>query len=337
MSESIDVVCIGSACIDCIVSIGDVMRFELYDPKGKIKKYTAVEYSSKVNVDQMHFVPGGSAANIAVDLKYLHLNSAYIGKLGDDFLGQECIQDFKEHRVNIDGVKFVKDISTGLSVILLTPWGKDRSIMSYKGANNLISPSDVNSNIIKSAKSLVWTSLTSDSGVAAIQKCIDVTKEKNGLIFAGPSMSILSKKRNSAIEFVKQSHVLSLNNEELQVLTGEASREVGLEKVLEWGPKLVACTDGRNGCTITDGTDIIHAPIYEVNTKDTTGAGDAFLSGLIYSTLNNFSLTQTVKFASAFSAFECMVLGVREGFPSNIDEIFKFIETHELNLKERKF
>ncbi|MHA1298039.1 MAG: carbohydrate kinase family protein [Candidatus Helarchaeota archaeon] len=337
MNENIDVACIGSACIDCIVSINDVMRFEVFDPKGRIKKYTAIEYSSKLNVERMFLIPGGSAANIAVDLKYLHLNSADIGKIGNDSLGHECIDDFKEHGVNIDCVHFSEDIGTGLSVILLTPWGKDRSIMSYKGANNLLSPSDLNLDFIKSAKSLVWTSLTSDSGVASIKKCIEIMIEKNGLIFAGPSMSILSKKKNSAIEFVKQSHVLSLNREELQVLTDETNIEIGLEKVLNWGPKLVACTDGRNGCTITDGTDIISAPIYEVDAKDTTGAGDAFLSGLIYSTLNNFSLTQTVKFASAFSAFECMVLGVREGFPSSIDEIFNFIETHDLNLRERKF
>ena len=336
MNENkIDVACIGSACIDCIVSVQDVMRFEMFD-KDIVKKYTAVEYSSKVNVDEMHFVPGGSAANISIDLRYLNLNTAYIGKLGDDSLGQECIQDFKENGVNIEGIHLDKS-PTGLSVIILSPWGKDRSILSYKGANNLIMPSDLNENIIKSSKSLVWTSLTSDSGVATIQKCIDLMKAKNGLIFAGPSMSILSKKRNDAINFVRQSHVLSLNKDELQVLTGEKNIDLGLEKVLEWGPKLIACTDGRNGCTMTDGTDIIHAPIYDVDTKDTTGAGDAFLSGIIYSRLSNFNINQTIKFATAFSAFECMVLGVREGFPSSVDEISNFIETHDLNIKERKF
>ena len=336
VNKNIDVACIGSACIDCIVSIEDIIRFELFDKK-KIKKYTAVEYSSKVNVDEMHFVPGGSAANIAVDLRYLNLNTAYIGKLGDDFLGKECVKDFKDHNVNIDGIYFDSANPTGLSVILLTPWGKDRSIMAYKGANNLITPADLNVDLIKSAKSLVWTSLTSDTGVATIQKCIDIIKEKKGLVFSGPSMSILSRKLDAAIEFVKQSDVLSLNKEELQVLTGEPNMENGFKKVLSWGPKLVACTDSINGSTITDGQNIIHAPIHKVDAKDTTGAGDAYLSGIIYSTLNNYSLIDTVKFAAAFSAFECMVLGVREGFPSKIDEIFDFIKNNELDIKERTF
>jgi sugar/nucleoside kinase (ribokinase family) len=333
----IDVACIGSACIDCLIFVQDIMRFEFFDPKGKIKKYTAVEYSSKVNVENMHFVPGGSAANISVDLKYLNLNTAYIGKLGDDFLGQECVKDFKDNGVNIDGVVFDKNSTTGLSVIILTSWGKDRSILSYKGANDLLVPSDLKVELIKNSKSLAWTSLTSDSGVASIQKCIDLMKEKKAPVFAGPSMSILSKKLDSAINFVKQSDVLSLNNEELQVLTGESNVEKALEKVLNWGPKLVAVTNSINGSTITDGTDIIHAPIYEVDAKDTTGAGDAFLAGIIYSTLNNFKLTETIKFASAFSAFECMVLGVREGFPTSVDEIFTFIQNNELDIKERKF
>lgn len=336
MSEQIDVACIGSACIDVIIGVSDVMRLQTFD-QGFVKKYTAIEYSTKLNVEELHFVTGGSAANIAVDLRYLNMKTAYIGKLGDDFLGHECIKDLEDNNVNIDSVFLDNNVATGLSVILLTPWGKDRSILSYKGANNLITPDELNDDIIKKSRALVWTSLTSKTATATIQRCIDLMKEKNAPIFAAPSMSILSKKLDSAIEFVKQSDVLSLNKEELTVLTGESNLEDAIEKVLGWNIKLIACTDGKNGSYITDGTNIITAPIYKIDAKDTTGAGDAFMAGVIYSKLNNFSLVDTAKFATAFSAFECMVLGVREGFPSKVEEIFQFIENNDLALKERTF
>ncbi|NVM03838.1 MAG: carbohydrate kinase family protein [Candidatus Helarchaeota archaeon] len=336
MSEEIDVACIGSACIDVIIGVSDVMRLQTFD-QGFIKKYTAIEYSTKLNVEELHFVTGGSAANISVDLRYLNMKTAYIGKLGDDFLGRECVKDLKDNNVNTDSVYFDKSTSTGLSVILLTPWGKDRSILSYKGANNLITPAELNVDIIKKSRALVWTSLTSETATATIQRCIDLMKDKKSPIFAAPSMSILSKKLDSAVEFVKQSDVLSLNKEEITELTGESNLENAFEKVLSWGIKLVACTDGRNGSQITDGTNIITAPIYKIDAKDTTGAGDAFMAGLIYSKLNNFSLVETTKFATAFSAFECMVLGVREGFPSKVEDIFQFVEKNELALKERPF
>ncbi len=336
MSEMIDVACIGSACIDVIIGVSDVMRLQTFD-QGFVKKYTAIEYSTKLNVEELHFVTGGSAANISVDLRYLNMKTAYIGKLGDDFLGHECIKDLEDNNVNIDSVFLDKSVATGLSVILLTPWGKDRSILSYKGANNLITPDELNDDIIKKSRALVWTSLTSKTATATIQRCIDLMKEKNAPIFAAPSMSILSKKLDSAIEFVKQSDVLSLNKEELTVLTGESNLEDAIQKVFSWNIKLIACTDGKNGSYVTDGTNIITAPIYKIDAKDTTGAGDAFMAGVIYSKLNNFSLVETTKFATAFSAFECMVLGVREGFPSKVEEIFQFIDNNELALKERTF
>lgn len=336
MNQNLDVTCIGSACIDVIISVQDVMRFELFE-KEKIKKYTAVEYSSKANIDQLSFTPGGSAANVSVDLSALNLKTAYIGRLGDDSLGKECLNDLEKHNVNVEGVYFDKNNPTALSVILLTPWGKDRSILTYKGANDLITPEDVNENMIKNSNSLAWTSLTSESGIETIQHCINLIKGENKPIFAGPSMSILSKKLDSAIELVKQSNVLSLNKEEIQILTGESNFYKALEKVVMWGPELVACTDGKDGSVITDGDTIIQAPVYEVETKDTTGAGDAYLAGIIYSKLNNFSLTDTIKFASAVAAFECMVSGVRVGIPTDTEEILKFMQNKELKVKEITF
>ncbi|MHA1146052.1 MAG: PfkB family carbohydrate kinase, partial [Candidatus Helarchaeota archaeon] len=101
-NNSIDLACIGSNNLDIIMMVEDVLRFELFD-KDKIKKYTAIEYSSKLNVHDMVLAPGGSAANIAVDVTYLGMKSAYIGKLGNDSPGQSCILDLKEHDVDIKG------------------------------------------------------------------------------------------------------------------------------------------------------------------------------------------------------------------------------------------
>ena len=70
--------------------------------------------------------------------------------------------------------------------------------------------------------------------------------------------------------------------------------------------------------------------IYDVDVIDTTGAGDAFLSGLLLSKLNGYPLEKMAKIATAMSSFESMVTGVREGIPSDFNEVEKFIQTHEL-------
>ncbi|MHA1706302.1 MAG: hypothetical protein ACTSUX_09475, partial [Promethearchaeota archaeon] len=62
MSNQYDLITIGSCTLDCIIQVKDILRFELFD-KDIVKKYTAIEYSRKLNVDSVRFVPGGSGAN----------------------------------------------------------------------------------------------------------------------------------------------------------------------------------------------------------------------------------------------------------------------------------
>lgn len=318
------------------MEVTDVIRFEMFD-KEVIKKYTAIEYSTKLNVEGLKFAPGGSAANVSVDLTNLEgTKTAYLGKMGNDFMGQECIMDLKKHGVNTDGVIYTDMERTGLAVILITPYGKDRSILAHKGANNLIEPKELNLDLLDRCNSLIWTSLTSKSGINTIQKAITYMKEKNKPIYAAPSISILRNQAKEARKLVEQSELLSLNKEELEALTGQAHVYAGLEEACRMGPKIVAVTNGKDGSYITNGKDVIEAETFEVDVKDTTGAGDAFVAGLIYGSNQGMGMEEMIKFASAFSAFECMVLGVREGFPDKTIEVVNYINSNPLPIKYRK-
>ena len=223
-----------------------------------------------------------------------------------------------------------------MAVILITPYGKDRSILAHKGANNLIQPNELNLDVLDKCKSLIWTSLTSESGIKTIQKAITYMKEQNKPVYAAPSISILRNQAKEARKLVEQSDLLSLNIEELEALTGQSNIYAGLEEVCCNGPKIIAVTNGKEGSYITDGNEVIEAETFEVDVKDTTGAGDAFVSGLIYGLRRNHKMEDMIKFASAFSAFECMVLGVREGFPNKTIEVINYINSNPLPLKHRK-
>jgi sugar/nucleoside kinase (ribokinase family) len=130
-----ELITIGSCTLDCIIQVQDILRFELFD-KDVVKKYTAIEYSRKLNVDDIRFVPGGSGANIAADCAMLGINSTYIGVIGKDFSAQICLEDMKKRNVDITHIYQTEADNTAFSAILKTEWGKDRSILAYKGANN---------------------------------------------------------------------------------------------------------------------------------------------------------------------------------------------------------
>ncbi|MCP4760559.1 MAG: carbohydrate kinase family protein, partial [archaeon] len=108
----------------------------------------------------------------------------------------------------------------------------------------------------------------------------------------------------------------------------------GIKKLLSWGLKNIAITLGNRGSRITDGKRMIESGIYDVVPTDTTGAGDAFASGFIYGVINNLSLEDMAKYASALSSLEISGMGVRKGLPENLDDLKKFIDNNKLKQTE---
>ncbi|MFX1260212.1 MAG: carbohydrate kinase family protein [Promethearchaeota archaeon] len=320
-----DLITIGSNTLDIMIEIDDILRFELFD-RDIIKKYTAIEYSRKLNVKGVRFVPGGSGANIAANCSMLGLKSAYIGVMGNDFSAEICLSDLKKRGVDLSQVIQTDIDTTALSVILKTPWGKDRSILAYKGANNLLKPSDIKEELFNNIKAFAWTSLTAEDACKAIEKAISLTKNKGGMVFAAPSMSIIKNAPKWAKILISNSDVVSMNLEEAQEFTGENKKTLMIKTFLDMGIKLISITDGPNGSIISDGKIIINSGVYSVgNVEDTTGAGDAFLTGILISRINNFSLEKTSKMATAMSFLECKEVGVREGLPNSLEELESFV------------
>ena len=324
-----ELITIGSCTLDCIIQIKDILRFELLD-RHIVKKYTAIEYSRKLNIENVRFVPGGSGANIASNCAMLGLKAIYIGILGKDFSAQICLDDMKKRGVDLSQVKQTDEDGTAFSVILRTDWGKDRSILAYKGANNLLKPSDVKEELFENIKAFAWTSLTTENGCQAIEKALTLTKNRGGKVFAAPSMSIIKNNPKWAKILISNSDVVSLNRDEAQEFTGEKDTLHMIHHFLKLGVGLISITDGPNGSIISDGKEIVNSNVYQGKVEDTTGAGDAFLSGILISTLNKFSLQKTSKMATAMSFLECKEIGVREGLPNSLSELEDFINNNEI-------
>jgi sugar/nucleoside kinase (ribokinase family) len=169
------------------------------------------------------------------------------------------------------------------------------------------------------------------------KKTITLTKENNGIVFAAHSMSIIKNNPRWAKNLLSNSDVVSLNKEEAQEFTNNHEIITIVDYFLDLCIEIISITDGANGSIISDGKEVISSSVYEVSTKDTTGAGDAFLSGIILLYLNNFSLDKTAKIASALAALECSEIGVRIGLPKNIEELENFIGQNILNQKMIEF
>lgn len=328
--KAFDLVSLGSSTMDMIVSVEDVLKMELIDKNHIDKKYLAIEHSSKLNVSSIKLHPGGSAANISCNLSNIGFNTAYVGGVGEDFNGKACLEDLQNHGVDTSSVKIFSEDATAVSVIILVPWGRDSSILAYKGANNLFSEEHIMDEMLLSTRCFVWTSLTSDSGIKAIERCIKLTKSSNGLIAGAPSISIIKNRSDEVMNLLQQSDITSLNEEELSALTNETDINKGMDRLFDLGIKLVNVTLGKEGQWLSDGKIIIKTKPPKVFAVDTTGAGDATISGIIYGILEGKSLMETSRIAASLSAMEIESPGVRVGTPVKYSELEKFMKDHPI-------
>ena len=75
--------------------------------------------------------------------------------------------------------------------------------------------------------------------------------------------------------------ILKLSEEELTLLTGEASLATGTAALAVQGPALILISLAERGAYFRRGALCGLVPAFQVDTVDTTGAGDAFVAGLL--------------------------------------------------------
>jgi sugar/nucleoside kinase (ribokinase family) len=247
------------------------------------------------------------------------------------------MEDMEERGVDLSQVIKSKEDNTAFSVILKTEWGKDRSILAYKGANDLLTPEQVKPELFDDIKAFAWTSLTEDKACKAIDKAISLTRENEGMVLGAPSMSIIKNNPKWAKILIEKSDCVSLNREEALEFTNESDTINAIQHFAELGLDLISITNGSNGSFVSDGDIIVRSNVYDGEVEDTTGAGDAFLSGLLISCLRDIPLAKAAKIASSMALFESKEVGVREGIPTEFNTLEEFVEEHELRQNVSKF
>ena len=76
--------------------------------------------------------------------------------------------------------------------------------------------------------------------------------------------------------------ILKLSEEELTLLTGEASLATGTAALAVQGPALILISLAERGAYFRRGALCGLVPAFQVDTVDTTGAGDAFLGAILH-------------------------------------------------------
>jgi len=324
--SKMQVICLGEALIDKIINKSD----------SNFKNYL-----------------GGAPANVVCALRKLRVPASFIGCLGDDDFGREFIQLFQQLNINIDFLQIAKQSSTRIVKVIRDESG-DRSFSGFEILQSNAFADEMLDKllIIKNIKNLrkqfsntkyivTGTNLLAFSQSAeslyfildfaknfTIKVIIDLNWRE---IFWAHSNFTKETQFKKIKSFLHYADILKLASEEAYLFF-ETNDPSEISKVLSKHPDVII-TDGANPIKwnvngIVGSNEVIK---HKTEIIDTTGAGDAFLAGLIHkyyfgSNFNDYSkIKENIEFASVCGLLTCSGEGAIEQQPEE-ESVYKFLE-----------
>lgn len=257
-----------------VVTVGSCVR-DVFVDTGVAEKERKICYpvGSKILIKKLIFSTGGGGANTAVSLSRLGLRAGYLGKVGDDENGNAILALLKKEKVKFLGVRGKE--KSGYSVILDST-KHNRTILTYKGANDNLKFSEVKKGKLKT-RWFYFSSMMQDS-FKTQEKLAKFAKRNNIRVAYNPSSYLTKKGSRFLKNILSRTYILILNREEARMLVPKGNLFKGLCKL---GPKVACVTNGKKEMHVYDGKYLYKGKPHNIGAKERTGAGDAFASSFL--------------------------------------------------------
>jgi len=127
--------------------------------------------------------------------------------------------------------------------------------------------------------------------------------------------------RDTITSFFEDVDILKVTDDELFFLTETSSLEEGIEQLNSYLVPIILITVGENGTYAVLNGDVIHVPTEKVVPVDTTGAGDAFMAGVLRDVHYNglpttkAELVRCTSFGNKLGAFAATKAGALTALP----------------------
>ncbi|MBT2277586.1 ribokinase [Priestia megaterium] len=249
-------------------------------------------------------VPGGKGANQAVAAARLGADVSMIGCVGEDHYGKAILENFKSNGVSVENMKPVTCSDSGTAHIILAEG--DNSIVVVKGANDYITP-----DYVEKAKEKI-----KEADIVLIQQEIpEETVEYVAQLCQELKVPLLlnpAPARPLKAEVIEQVSYITPNEHEAELLFEGKEKE----EVLKQYPNKLFITEGKQGVRYFNGEKEVLVPSYQVETIDTTGAGDTFNAALAVALAEGMGFEKGIQFANRAASLSVTKFGAQGGMPT---------------------
>jgi sugar/nucleoside kinase (ribokinase family) len=259
---------------------------------------------------------GGLTATAMVACARLGLRTRYIGKFGDNEIGQMARDELQKEGLDLSAAVRAPGVPNRFCVVLVEEASGARTIVRQRDPQIWLRPDELSRETVCAGRVL---HLDGHEGDAALQAARWAKQ-------AGIPVSVDAEEPTEHREALfRLTDILIVGRRFGRMLTGKQAPPDILEALAAFGPRCVGLTLAETGSMLLHRGEVVYVPGFPVEVVDTTGAGDVFHGAFLYGLLQGWEAGDILRFANAVSALKCTALGGRSGIP-RVEQVHAFLD-----------
>jgi sulfofructose kinase len=249
---------------------------------------------------------GGQATTMLATIAAMGLRGKYVGVTGDDDNGDRIRRELTRLGLDIEHT-IVRDVPNPHAVILVDESSGERMVLWDRDDDLAMRPEEYPLDLITSAR-VVHVDDTDQMAAIAVAR----EARRSGV----PVTSDIDRLTDLTEELIAAVSLPMFAEHVPAALTGESDPERALRKVRRTHDGMLCVTLGPRGAMLLVGDKLYAEPAPPIDAVDTTGAGDVFRGGFVYSWLKGDAPGEILRFANAAAATSCTRVGAITGVPT---------------------
>jgi len=306
---------IGNAIVDVLAKVDDEFLIKRKLIKGSMKLISKSEFEDlKKNIKIEKVVAGGSVANTMSGIAYLKGSPSFIGKINSDSFGEIYKKSLEDINVKFSYVHKNEDLSTGASIILITP-DSERTMCTYLGISSHLSENDINKKNITNNELIFLEGYLWDKGTSEkmFKHTINIAKKNKVKITMSLSdVFCVNRHKEDFYNLLKNDLDILIGNEnEINELTDKKNLLDSINQLKKLN-KLIVITRSEKGSLAIKDNEIINCNSEKVDEiVDLTGAGDLFAAGFLKEYLEKSDIKKCLMTGSMLASKIIQKIGAR--------------------------
>ena len=247
------------------------------------------------NIGTVKMSLGGVGRNIAENCARLGVPTRLMSVIGDDPYGQKILKEAQAIGLNMQETVVLSGESTSTYLSIL-----DETHDMAMAINHMDSIEKLTVDHIRAKRSIIEHAQLVVLDTNLSQAVLDhlLTQYPKTKFFVD---TVSTKKALKIKDHLKHIHTLKPNRMEAEVLTGSNEKTPLLELGSQLKCKRSFISLGSQGVQVFEGKTHLHFPTKPIEVVNATGAGDAFMAGLVYAYLKGYDIKETCLTAMAAS------------------------------------